>query len=154
MKCIQSNHNILNCFQSNHNILNCVQSSQNIINCVQSNENIINCVQSNHDIINCIQSNHNILSCFQSNHNIINCVQSNHNIINCISTCFSEFVITLYLMTSAPKELKLRKLFLQIDEDGSGSLSVSEVVKVVKSAYDVLADLNRDYNKLGMDIFR
>ena len=57
-------------------------------------------------------------------------------------------------MTSAPKELKLRKLFLQIDEDGSGFLSCSEVVKVVKAAHDIVAGLNKDYNKLGIDIFR
>lgn len=65
-----------------------------------------------------------------------------------------EFAFTIYLMTGAPKEVKLKKLFVLIDEDGSQSLSSLEVVKAVKHAYDVLGKLNQDYNKKGLEIFR
>lgn len=67
---------------------------------------------------------------------------------------FREFAFTIYLMTDAPKEVKLKKLFVLIDEDGSQSLSSQEVVKAVKHAYDVLGKLNHDYNKKGLEIFR
>lgn len=69
---------------------------------------------------------------------------------------FAEFVTTLYLVTAAPKELKLRKLFRALDEDRSGCLSCGEVMAAVKRAYDILDSLNfsPDFNAVGVDVFR
>ena len=40
---------------------------------------------------------------------------------------FKEFAMTLYFLTKAPKEEKLKHIFLLLDTDGNGSLSSREV---------------------------
>ena len=37
--------------------------------------------------------------------------------------CFKEFAVTIYFLTKAPKEEKLRHIFSLLDMDGNGSLS-------------------------------
>ena len=70
----------------------------------------------------------------------------------CIS--FAEFAYIIFLMTKAPKEVKLRHIFNILDIDGSGTLSAQEVVQAVKNAHNILGDLNFDYNSKGIQVFR
>lgn len=57
-------------------------------------------------------------------------------------------------MTKAPIEEKLGHIFKLLDENGSGSLSSRDVIKVVKHAYDIRGQLNFDYNAKGLQIFK
>ena len=54
--------------------------------------------------------------------------------------------MSIYLLTQAPKEEKLLRVFAVLDADDSGFLSCKEVVHAVRQSYDILGDLNRDYN--------
>ncbi len=65
----------------------------------------------------------------------------------------TEFAITIYFLTKAPVEDKLRHIFKLLDFDGSGFLSSKEVIQVIKYTYDMQGQLNIDYDAKGMAIF-
>ena len=67
---------------------------------------------------------------------------------------FGEFVFSIYILTKAPKEEKLERVFAILDLDASGSLSCSEVVNAVKQSCNILGKLNCDFNRKGIEIFR
>ena len=46
---------------------------------------------------------------------------------------FKEFAMTLYFLTRAPKEEKLRHIFFLLDMDGNGSLSSREVSTYIEA---------------------
>ncbi|TRY76396.1 hypothetical protein TCAL_17421 [Tigriopus californicus] len=67
---------------------------------------------------------------------------------------FREFVFACSIFTNAPREEKMKRIFDVLDQDQSGSLSCQEVIKCVKQTYDILGQLNMDYNRKGIEVFR
>ena len=67
---------------------------------------------------------------------------------------FEEFAYIIFLMTKAPKEVKLGHIFNILDVDCNGTLSAQEVIQAIKHAHDILGDLNFDYNSKGIKVFR
>lgn len=87
---------------------------------------------------------------------------------------FVEFIFTIHILTKAPKEEKLERVFAILDLDCSGFLSCNEVVQAVKQSYNILGNetvkschdyesnlmadipgrLNQDFNRRGIEVFR
>ncbi len=65
---------------------------------------------------------------------------------------FREFAILIYIMTKAPKKQKLQHIFRILDSDGNGSLNAREVIQAIKHAYDIIGELNFDYNCKGIEV--
>jgi Ca2+-binding EF-hand superfamily protein len=65
---------------------------------------------------------------------------------------FREFASIMYLMTKAPKEEILNAIFGILDLNGDGTLSSAEVIQAVKQAYDLMGQLNIDFNNKGIEV--
>ena len=65
----------------------------------------------------------------------------------------TEFAIAIFFLTKAPVEEKLKHIFKLLDFDGSGFLSITEVMQIIKFAYDMQGQLNCDYDAKGMAVF-
>jgi Ca2+-binding EF-hand superfamily protein len=65
---------------------------------------------------------------------------------------FREFASIMYIMTKAPKEEKLNAIFGILDLNGNGTLSSAEVIQAVKQAYDLMGQLNIDFNNKGIEV--
>jgi len=64
------------------------------------------------------------------------------------SISFQEFAMTLYFLTHASKEEKLKHIFILLDADGNGTLSSTEVNIFCKSEVIIYSNLKNDLQYL------
>ena len=66
----------------------------------------------------------------------------------------TEFAMTLFYLTKAPKEEKFRTIFKLLDDNGNGFLSSIEVINIIKHAYHIKGQINVNYREQGLRIFQ